>query len=271
MVSTLFHKLARKFPELYITLQQADISMEPAAYVQKISLQSIGIAIGASISTFFFLSAFHKPVWLVFFIFPFLLVMSFVNQIKQPNLIIIKKKKEIEKDIIFAGKFLIVEIRSGVPIYQALKNISTDYDGIGLYFKKIIDDIDIGTSVEEAITKAVLRNPSESFQKVMWQVVNSIQTGADITLSLSTVLEQISKKQLVEVERYGKKLNPIAMFYLMTAVIFPSLGMVMVVVLVSFLDIQLRLGTLIGIALCITFLQYMFYSVIVSARPAVDI
>jgi pilus assembly protein TadC len=271
MVHPIFHKLARKFPELYVTLQQADVRIEPAQFLRNSLISALGAAIAASISLFFFLSSFNKPLWLILFLGPLIYALAFFNLISLPRVKVIKLKKEIDKDIIFAGKFLIIEIGSGVPIYQALKNVSVDYDCIGTYFKKIVDDIDIGTGVEEAITKAIIINPSESFQKVMWQIVNSIQTGADITLSMSAVLEQISRKQLIEVERYGKKLNPLAMFYLMIAVIFPSLGMVMVVVMVSFVDLKLTLSTLLGIAAGITFMQYMFYSVITSVRPAVDL
>ncbi|HLP79610.1 MAG TPA: type II secretion system F family protein [Acidobacteriota bacterium] len=270
MVHPFFHYVARKFPNLYVTLQQAEMQYEPAIYIRKILSQAVAMALAITLSCAMILSVFKKPFWPLIIILPLFFCLSFLNMLKMPDVVVMRKRKDIDKDILFVGKFLIVEIKSGVPIYDALKNIARDYDGIGKYFKKIVDDVDVGTSVEEAITKAIVLNPSENFQKVMWQIVNSIQTGADISISLTTVLDQINKKQLIEVERYGKKLNPIAMFYLMIAVIFPSLGMVMVVVLISFADLKLSLSALLGIALVVTSFQYMFFSIIKGARPAVD-
>lgn len=196
--------------------------------------------------------------------------MTFFYLLKLPDVIILRKSKQIDKEIVFAGKFMIVELNSGIPLYQVLKNIAENYGGIGDYFKRMIHDIDLGTGVEEAINKSILLNPSENFRKVMWQVSNSIRTGADVSHSLDGVLEQIIRQQQIEVERYGKKLNPIAMFYLMMAVILPSLGMVMGVVFASFMDIQLRLPALLFIAFVLGIFQFIFYAVIKSNRPAVD-
>jgi len=149
-------------------------------------------------------------------------------------------------------------------------NIAENYGGIGRYFKKIVDDIDLGTETEDAINNAILTNPSDNFRKVLWQLSNSLRTGADISHSLDSVLDQIGRKQIIEVERYGKKLNPIAMFYLMMAVIIPSLGMVMGVVFASFVNIHLPLAALLVIAILFGFFQFMFYATIKSNRPAVE-
>jgi hypothetical protein len=46
------------------------------------------------------------------------------------------------------------------------------------------------------------------------------------------------KEQKISVQDYGKKLNPLAMFYMMIAIIIPSLGVTMIVVLATFLGLN---------------------------------
>jgi pilus assembly protein TadC len=190
--------------------------------------------------------------------------------IKIPDAKIIKIGKAIDKDILFAGKFMIIELKSGISLYQVLNNIAENYEGIGKHFKRIVQDIDLGTETLVAINNAILRTPSDNLRKVLWQLSNSIKTGIDVSTSLDTVLTQISKNQMIEVEKYGKKLNPIATFYLMLAVIIPSLGMVMGVVMASFLNFTINIWGFTVIAVSLSMFQLMFYGIIKVNRPSVE-
>jgi len=80
-----------------------------------------------------------------------------------------------------------------------------------------------------------------------------------------------TQEQLIEVKEYGRKLNPLAMFYMIIAVILPSLGITMLIVLSSFISLDLSLGVLVGIAVIIGVMQFMFYVIIKSSRPAVSV
>jgi pilus assembly protein TadC len=93
-------------------------------------------------------------------------------------------------------------------------------------------------------------------------------TGADIATSLNAVIEQIVREQRIELNEYGRKLNPLAMFYMIVAVILPSIGVTMFVILVSFLSIKLTFSTLLMIACLVGFIQFLFYTVVKSSRPA---
>ena len=102
------------------------------------------------------------------------------------------------------------------------------------------------------------------------QIINSIRTGSNIAKSLNSVIEQITKDQMTEVNKYGKKLNPLAMFYMMIAVIIPSLGMTMLVILSSFVKFQLTLSILLSLAGFLGFVQFMFISIVKFSRPAIE-
>ena len=129
----------------------------------------------------------------------------------------------------------------------------------------------MGTSLEEALNETIKTNPSYQLRKVLWQIVNSLKTGSDIVISLKAVIDSIVREQVIAVEEYGKKLNPLAMFYMVIGIIIPTLGVTMLVVLSTFISIKIDLTILIIISLGIAFLQLMFLSIIKSSRPAVEI
>ena len=270
MTHPIFRQIADRVPGLSTKLKQAEIESTPERFIQRALLSAFYLSVGVGFALFMLFSKFDKPLYIVIIVALFFYALSFWYMLKLPDLKMLKTAKMIDKEIVFAGKFMIVEMNSGVSLYQVLKNVAENYGGIGKYFKRIVDDIDLGTESEDAIHNAIVMNPSENFKKVMWQLSNSLRTGADLSHSLGGVLEQISRRQLIQVERYGRKLNPIAMFYLMMAVILPSLGMVMGVVFASFADIRLPLFALIFIVLLFGFFQFMFYAIIKSNRPAVE-
>ena len=83
-------------------------------------------------------------------------------------------------------------------------------------------------------------------------------------------MDQITKDQINEVNKYGKKLNPLAMFYMIIAVIMPSLGVTMLIILSSFIKFELSLTILISLALFLGFIQFMFISMVKFSRPAIE-
>jgi len=201
---------------------------------------------------------------------PILFIVMFFYFIKAPDVIISKREKEISKEIIFAGRFIIIELESGVSLYKAMVNVSKNYEIVGKYFKEIVDKVDMGTSLEEALNDAVEFVPSNDLRKILWQIINSIRTGSNTAKSLYSVIEQITKEQIIEVNKYGKKLNPLAMFYMIVAVILPSLGITMLIILSSFIQFQLSLTILLALAGFLGFVQFMFIAMVKFSRPAVE-
>ena len=77
--------------------------------------------------------------------------------------------------------------------------------------------------MEEALEKACNTTPSKKFKKILFQINNALKIGVDVSVSLESTLEEISQEQLVEIQRYGKKLNSMTMFYMLLAIVAPSL------------------------------------------------
>ncbi|MEK6876559.1 MAG: type II secretion system F family protein, partial [Nanoarchaeota archaeon] len=239
-------------------------------FVKRTFLSAFYMTTGLVVSLALILAKFNvlKGIMIIFIPIIFLLLFSYM--LKLPDVTISRKEKSITKEIVFAGRHLIIELESGVPLYNAFINISKNYEAVGRYFKEVIDKVDLGTSMEDALSEAIEYMPSDDFRRLLWQVLNSIRTGSDVSKSLDSVLEQIAREQTIEVNRYGKKLNPLAMFYMIIAVILPSLGVTMLVVLSSFIQFELNLTIFLILAGLLAFVQFMFLSMIKFSRPAIE-
>ncbi|MBS3119896.1 type II secretion system F family protein [Candidatus Woesearchaeota archaeon] len=200
-----------------------------------------------------------------------MLFVVFFYAMNTPTVKIVQREKDINREIVYAGRFIIIELSAGVSLYQGMRNLSRHFPKVGPYFADIVNRIDLGTPIDEAITEAIDISPSGDFRKLMWQVMNSIKTGADISVALSGVIDQITREQRIAVEEYSRRLNPLAMFYMLIAIILPSIGIIMFIIISSFLSLSFGLPVLLLFAGLLGFLQYMFLAIIRSRRPAVEL
>jgi len=260
---TFYQNIARKVPGLGIKLQQAGMYDEPEAYVKRICFTALLLSFGVAFVVFFFLPS---PAALI--LVPIFLPVFFMYFLKYVDVKIEKVKKRIDEEIIFAGRFLIIELESGVPIHKVFEDMERNYEVIGFYFGEIINKVYLGTNIEDAINETLMISPSPNLRRILWQVLNSLKTGTDIGPSLNSVIDQIAREQDIDIKEYGKKLSPIAMFYMMISIIVPSLGITMLVVLATFMGLKVTMPFFIVIAVFIGMIQFMFLSMIRSSRPA---
>ncbi|MFH0870549.1 MAG: type II secretion system F family protein [archaeon] len=261
-----FKVIAKQMPGLKLKLAQARINQEPEQYVQRTFQTALFISFSLMIVTFMFIK---QPFVLLFF--PFLMLFSFFYFIRLADVKVEKMNRSIGQEIIFAGRFLIIELQSGVPIFNAFANVSRNYEVVGPFFDEIVEKINLGTAMEDAINEAINTTPSPDLRKILWQILNSMKTGADVADSLNAVIDQIVRQQQIAVKEYGRKLNPMAMFYMMIAVIVPSLGTTMMIVLATFLGFNVSLPLLLILAGFVGFMQFMFFAVIKSQRPPMEL
>ena len=255
---------------LKFKLKQAGMEDRPENFIKKTFISAFYVTTGLVAFTFLVLMSINFFSGLLFLIIPIIFFIMYNYLVKLPDLKIIRMEKEINKEIVFAGRFIVIELESGVPLYNAMANASKNFDVVGKYLKEITDKVSLGTSVEDALDEASELVPSNDLRKILWQIVNSIRTGSNTAKSLYSVIDQITKNQVIEVNKYGKKLNPLAMFYMMIAVILPTLGMTMLIILSSFIKFELSLTILLALAGFLGFLQYMFISLIKFSRPSVE-
>jgi len=261
----LYSYIAKSFPGLRLKLRQAGIFQEPEEYVKSI----MGTCILLSIGLFFMFFFFTLSLWSIIII-PLSIPMLFMYFIKFVDVKIEKIKKHIDEEIIFAGRFLIIGLESGVPIHKIFEDMEKNYEYVGYYFGEILNKVYLGTSMEDAVNDTLNISPSPNLRRILWQVMNSLKTGTEVGTALNSVIEQIVREQQIAVQEYGKKLSPLAMFYMTISIIVPSLGITMLVILATFIGLKVTMPILIVLAVMIGFVQFMFLSLVRASRPSIS-
>lgn len=259
------------YPSLSMKLVQAGMYEDPATFIKKTVISAFYMTTAFMLMIAAFLSKAEGLKSILLFLFPVVFFVSFSYMLRLPDVKILKKEREINRDLVFATRFLIIELESGVPVYDAFTHVSSNFKDIGKYFDEIVAQVDLGTPLPDAINRTIEITPSENFRKILWQILNSLKTGADVSTSLKSVVEQIIREQEVEIKEYGKKLNPLAMFYMIVAVIMPTLGATMLIVFSSFVALEISLLMLMILVGVFAFVQLLFITMMRGQRPSYEI
>ncbi|MBI3033709.1 type II secretion system F family protein [Candidatus Woesearchaeota archaeon] len=208
------------------------------------------------------------PIMLVGFGAGFALIVAF--SLQTPKGIIKRREKEINREVLFAGRYLLVKMESGSPLFNSLIDASKSNSIISKYFKEIVDEIDTGTPIEVALDNAREYNASEKFKKILWQILAALKTGTEVTNALRSTLKTIANEQLIEIKEYGKKLNSLMLFYMVLACIVPSLGVSLFIIIASFLNLAILPAHLFAALFGLFVIQLFFIIMIKASRPAVE-
>ncbi len=267
----IFSYIAKKDPKLEKEIIIAHINKTPGAFVRDVFRTSLMLSGAFGFLTLLLILKLHLNVLLSFVAFLFYFVTVFMFFYQLPKGKIRKREREINKEILFAGRYLLVKLESGVPLYNALIEISNSYGVASKYFKEIVNEIETGTPIEEALEKAREYNASKKFKRILWQIVTALKTGVDVTEPLKTTLEDIRNEQIIEIKAYGKTLNSIMMFYMVLGCVLPSLGFALFIIFSSFLSLEIS-SAFIGFSLFMFFvLQMSFIAIIKGTRPMVNL
>ncbi len=176
--------------------------------------------------------------------------------------------KNTERDILFAARDLIISLRSGMPLFNAITSVSTGYGDASREFSKIVEKVQLGMPLEEAIDDTVAQSKSTSFKRIMLQASVSIKAGADVVGALQSIIDQLEQERIIELRSYGQKLNAIAMFYMLFGVILPSMGIAVITILTTFIALFTVDTTVFEFVLVgIIALQIIFLKLITASRP----
>jgi len=265
------NRVASFFPGLKSELRIAHLPYTTIEYVNKNLKITALYAFLLTILFFFVLQKAKLSLLLLMPIYIVLFILLFEYSLLKVKAKIRGREREINKEVLFVGRYLLVKLYSGRPLLNALIETAGSR-GIALkYIKEIVDDIDTGNTIEDALKNAMTYSPSEKLRRVLFHINNALQLGIDVTKPLESVLEEITKEQELEIKKYSKKLNTLVIFYMLAAVILPSLGVAVFIVISSFINFPIDLKNLLVFIFFIVVIQFVFITLFKSIRPMVNL
>ncbi len=265
------NRITSFFPALKSELRIAHLPYTPIQYVNKHLKATAVYAALFTILFFFVLQKARLSLLLLIPIFAVLFILLFEYSLLSIKAKIRKREREINKEAIFVGRFLLVKLYSGRPLLNALIETANSRGVASKYIKEIVDDIDTGNTIENALKNAMIYSPSDKLRRILFHINNALQLGIDVTKPLESVLEEITREEELEIKKYGKKLNTLIIFYMLAAVILPSLGMAIFIVVSSFVNFPINLRSMLLFIFFIVVLQFVFITMFKSIRPMVNL
>lgn len=232
---------------------------------------NMGIMAGAGLAVVGLSAQNTQIVYIGLLAAPVLFMFSFYSSLYLPKVKGMKRAKEIERELPYALRHLLIEVKSGIPLYNGLVAISEKYGTASQEIRDIVEQINTGKSEIEAIEESIFKSPSYNFRRAFWQILNSLKTGTDIETSLEATVDDIIKQQLISIKKYGQELNPMTLMYMMVAIILPSLGITFLIVLSMFAGGGIGSELLIAIIVGLAIFQAFFINVIKEKRPNVKV
>ena len=265
------NRMASFFPMLKRDLRIAHLPYNSTEYVNKNLKLTALYSFLFTVLFFFVLQKAKLSVYLLLPIFMILFLLLFEYSILSVKAKIKKREREINKEVLFVGRYLLVKLYSGRPLLNALVETSSSKGIASKYIKEIVDDIGTGSTIEDALNNAMIYSPSAKLRRILFHINNALQLGINVTKPLESVLEEITREEELEIRKYGKKLNTLVIFYMLAAVILPSLGVAMLIVISSFINFHIDLISLLVFVFFIVVLQFIFITLFKSIRPMVNL
>jgi len=262
---------SKMFPSLGTSLRANAIDMDEVTYIRIAIFNALVLAIAFGL-LFYMLGMRFNPdefikVWGSILTGSIIFVLYFSYLLLFPFWSLARKAQEIDQNLLFAVRHLVVQTSAGVPLFDALNSASIDYGEVSREFSKIVTQVNGGRSLPDALEESGERSPSDYYRRIMWQVANSTKAGYATADILSDLMEYLIADQTSRLKKFGSELNVLSVFYLSMCIILPTFGLIFIIIISSFSLIVPNAQTLGLILLFVTIFNLVFLGMIKSRRP----
>ena len=193
------------------------------------------------------------------------------SQMVYPRIYVSRRQRDMEKNLIPALEDMMIQLNSGILLFNIMANIaSSDYGELSVEFKKAVRRINAGEPEIEVLDDLGKRNPSVFFRRVLWQISNGMRAGSDMGIVVKDGLKALNEEQMIQIQNYGNKLNPLMVFYMLVSVIIPALSITFLTIISSMVNLPAKMAMMmfIGLFVLVFLIQIMFLGMIKSRRPS---
>jgi len=199
-------------------------------------------------------------------------LLSFFYIMFYPKVLVTRRTRLLEKDLLFALRHLMVQSKSGIPLFDSIASVArSNYGLVSREFNEVVRKISTGIRDVDALEELALKNPSLYLRRSLWQISNAIRAGADMGSILEVIITNLSNEQRILVRKYGSQLNPLAFIYMMFGVIMPSLGIALLITLSSFTGLPIKAYFFWIILSFLVLFKFNFLGIVKSRRPSVEV
>jgi pilus assembly protein TadC len=265
--------VSKIYPDIKQDMFICNMNKTVEKYVQQVIMLS-GIAAGIFTVPLTLILAFNKvnDFWIYSIIIAvFIAASSFLLFLRLPHFNKEYLGKKIEAEVAVTGRRLLIQMESGKSLMNSIIDVAKHKKESSKSLERIAYELYMGKPLEQAIQEAIDTSPSRTFRRIFVQIRNSLKTGADLKRTLKASLEEITREKTLEFESFGKKLNPVGLFYMIFGTIAPSLGIVFFIIVLTVLQAKIEITILMAFLLLIICIQFIFIVLFSKMRPELEI
>ena len=200
------------------------------------------------------------------------IILSGIYYLLYPNMYKERYTEKFDKDLFFAVSDLSLQLDSGISLYEAMKGIAKGAYGLATKeFALIVQEVEVGYSLEEAFERAIQRSKSKQYKNVLWQIVNVFKSGSKIEDVLHVIVESLKHEQQEKISNYINELNVWALLYLMIAITIPAIITTVLAVFIPMGGGQVNMSLFVVIFTLSIILQVSIIEYVKVKRPEVSL
>jgi|GEM_PF-425434 len=139
-----------------------------------------------------------------------------------------KKYSEISRELPFALRHMVTELKSGKGLHETLNSIAIhDYGALSEEFSRVLEEIKYGENTETALLNMSKRVSSNGLSRTVQQIIGTLRTGGNLSNTLNIIAEDITHELQMKLKDYSQKLNAFAMIYTFLAILGPVIFLIM--------------------------------------------
>jgi flagellar protein FlaJ len=187
-----------------------------------------------------------------------------------PSIILRKIAIKQSRDMLFALRELLIDVKSGIPLYWAMKNVAkAEYGYVSRDFGWVSIQIERGVPEREALRSFAIKTESEYLKRAIWQMVNALESGSSLGGSLEGIVQSVEEYVYRDIKNYSSNLNFLMLLYMFAAAVIPSLGVTFLVLLSAFSDFGITIETIFMLIGTSIILQVVMIGYMGSTRPEI--
>lgn len=148
-----------------------------------------------------------------------------------PKMIAKSVAERIDRELIFAMRDLLIQLSSGVPLFNAIENVAnSNYGYVSREFTIVSTHVKGGASLLDEVEAMAVRTQSEYLKKTSWQMATAIRSGSNVTSTIKGVVKMLVDYQFTLTKSFNAELNFIVLIYLMVSSVLPTIGTTVLVI-----------------------------------------
>ena len=269
------HALNRSvFPNLAWDLKQAGYAVGAVRYIAVtlyFTTMMFLVVVAAVLLPSALVGDIEKGMEMLAIILPIVTLLLFFYFIFMPKIKRKKRATAIDNNLGYALKDLQIQVSAGIPLFDGIVNVATsEYGECSKEIKEIVHMVESGESLTRSLETCGKTTPSSYLRRVMWQLVNALRAGSDVSTALEAISQDLQMEKEAKIKAYAQELNMWGLIYMLAAVVLPSMGVTLLVILSSFLggDV-IGEGLFWGILIFLVGFQLFFIQFVKSKRPVI--